>query len=124
MFDPFDHEDFDLDAAIARVYSYLMNLDPESKEFQATTDRLTDLYALKNQAAQLNFQAQTEAVTQKRAFAESQWEAELATRPFYQRIDPNTALTVVGNILIGFAVIKYEQTGVISSKVMSFMKKI
>jgi CHASE3 domain sensor protein len=42
----------------------------------------------------------------------------------HKRVDPNTVLTVAGNIFIGLAVIKYEQTGVISSKVMSFMKKI
>lgn len=40
-----------------------------------------------------------------------------------QSIDPNVALTVAGNLLIGLSVIKYEQTGVIATKVMSFLMK-
>lgn len=38
-------------------------------------------------------------------------------------VDPNTALTVAGNLAIGFAVIKHEKTSVITSKVWSFLTK-
>lgn len=41
-----------------------------------------------------------------------------------KRVDPNTLLTIAGNLLIGLAVIKYEQTGVITTKVWSFLSKI
>jgi CHASE3 domain sensor protein len=39
-------------------------------------------------------------------------------------LDPNTLLTVAGNIIIGVAVLKYEQTGIITSKIWNFMSKI
>lgn len=38
-------------------------------------------------------------------------------------VDPNVLITVAGNLLIGLSVIKYEQTGVIATKVMSFLTK-
>lgn len=41
-----------------------------------------------------------------------------------QGIDPNTLISVAGNLAIGIVVIKYEQAAVITSKVWSFMKKI
>lgn len=41
-----------------------------------------------------------------------------------QGLDPNTLVTVAGNLAIGLVVIKYEQAAVITSKIWSFMKKI
>jgi hypothetical protein len=40
-----------------------------------------------------------------------------------KRVDPNTVLTVAGNLAIGLAVIKHEKTSVITSKVWSFLTK-
>ena len=124
MFDPFNHEDPALDAAIAAAYSHLETLEADTDEYEKTVDQISKFYALKNQTAELNFKAQTEAVTQKRAFGESQWEAEQADLPFYRRVDPNTALTVLGNLTVALIVIKYEQTGVIATQVRNFMQKI
>jgi hypothetical protein len=39
-------------------------------------------------------------------------------------LNPNTVATVIGNFAIGLAVLKYERTGVVTSKIWSFMKKI
>lgn len=41
-----------------------------------------------------------------------------------KNLDPNTLITVIGNLVIGFAVLKYEGTGVITTKLWSFMSKI
>lgn len=38
-------------------------------------------------------------------------------------LDPNTVLTVAGNLAIGFAVVKHERTAVVTSKVWSFLMK-
>lgn len=40
-----------------------------------------------------------------------------------KRVDPNTALTVAGNLAIGVAVIKHERVAVVTSKVWSFLAK-
>lgn len=124
MFNPFDREDSDLDAAIASAYADLKSFSADEEGYQKTVDQLTKLYALKEKTAQLSLQAQTAAAAQQLANDQNAWQEEQDARPFYKRVDPNTLLTVAGNLAIGLAVIKYEQTGVISSKVMSFMKKI
>lgn len=38
-------------------------------------------------------------------------------------VDPNTLMTVAGNIFIGMAVLKFESTGVVTSKIWSFLQK-
>lgn len=38
-------------------------------------------------------------------------------------VDPNTLLTVAGNIFIGMAVLRFESTGVVTSKIWSFLQK-
>lgn len=123
MFDPFNFEDDDLTEAIRSAYADLKSFTADDEGYQKTVDQLTKLYALKNQTAQLNFQAQTESATHKRAQAESQWEAEQAELPFYKRVSPDTIVAVAGNLLVAVVVVKYEQTGVIASKVTSFMRK-
>ena len=45
-------------------------------------------------------------------------------RPFYARVSPDAVLAVTGNLVIALIVVKYEQTGVISSQVRNFIKKI
>lgn len=40
-----------------------------------------------------------------------------------KRVDPNVMLTVLGNTLITVAVLQYEKTGVITTKLLSFVKK-
>lgn len=124
MFDPFNTEDRDLDDAIANVYNDMKKTTADTDEFRNCQQRLSELYALKNQTAQLSLQAQQSYATHQLACDQNAWQEEKDELPFYKRVDPNTALTVLGNIFIGLAVIKYEQTGVISSKVMTFMRKI
>lgn len=124
MKNPFSIEDIALDEAIASAHSDLANYGAETDEYQKAVDQLSKLYKLRNDNLQSFQDAQLAEAThmlQADAQAYSEEQDEL---PFYRRVDPNTVLTVAGNILIGLAVIKYEQTGVISSKVMSFMKKI
>jgi hypothetical protein len=124
MFTPFDPEDSNLDAAIAAAFSDLSQLNASGDAYQTAVDNLSKLYALKNNTAQLTLQIEQASAAQQLANDQNTWQEEQESRPFYARVDPNTVLTVAGNILIGLAVIKYEQTGVISSKVMSFMRKI
>lgn len=124
MFDPFNINDQDLDAAIASAYNDLSRFQAEEDGYQKAVDQLSKLYKLRMDLAKLNLEAQESSAKQLLANDQNAWQEEQDQRPFYRRVDPNTALTVAGNILIGLAVIKYEQTGVISSKVMTFMKKI
>lgn len=124
MFDPFDIEDSDLDAAIASAYSDLKSFSADEEGYQKAVDQLSKLYALKNQTAQLHLQSQQTGAAHQLALDESRWQEEQAEKSFFKRVSPDTALIVAGNLLVGVLVIKYEQTGVISSKVMSFMKKI
>jgi hypothetical protein len=39
-------------------------------------------------------------------------------------LDPNKLLLIFGNVYVGLKVLNYEQTGVITSKLWSFMSKI
>lgn len=117
-------EDSNLDEAIASAFADLTSHSADSDAYQKTVDQLTKLYALKNQSAQLSLQAEQSFAAHQLEADKNAWSEEQDALPFYKRVDPNTLLTVAGNIFIGIAVIKYEQTGVISSKVMSFMKKI
>lgn len=124
MFNAFDTEDTALDEEIARVYTHLNVFSAEDEEYQKAVDQLSKLYALKNQTAQLSLQAQQSHAAHQLACDQNAWQEEQDEKPFLQRVDPNTVVTVLGNLAIGLLVIKYEQTGVISSKVMTFMKKI
>lgn len=124
MFDPFVHEDATLDEAIASAFAHLAHLDPDSDAYQKTLNQVSALYALKTQHAQLSLQAQQSHAAHQLECDKNAWQEEKDELPFYRRIDPNTALTVLGNAAIALIVIKYEQTGVISSKVFSFMQKI
>lgn len=123
MFNPFDHEDPALDRAIASVYSDLTDLKPEEEGYRTAAKQLSELYAIKYDAAKLTAQAQKDYAAHQLAAEQSRWEAEQADRPFLKRIDPNTTLTVAGSLLTALVVVKYEKTGVISSKALSFMRK-
>lgn len=124
MFDPFDHEDDDLTEEIARVYTHLKSFSAEDKEYQQAAHQLTALYALKNQTAQLNLQAQKDFAAHQLESDKNAWQEEQDSRPFLQRVEPGTIVTVAGNLVIALIVIKYEQSSVISTKVTNFMKKI
>lgn len=124
MFDTFNTTDTNLEAAIASAYSDLSKFKADEEGYRNAVDQLTKLYKLKIDTAKLHLEADETAAKHQLAADQNAWQEEQDQRPFYRRVDPNTALTVAGNILIGLAVIKYEQTGVISSKVMSFVKKI
>lgn len=124
MTNPFPSEDSDLDAAITRAHSHLEQHDADSEEYRNIVSRLTELYALRNNLNKLNLELYEFDNKHTLDVVKAEHEIELEQRPFHQRVNPDVVLTVAANLLIGFAVIKYEQTGVISSKVMSFMKKI
>ena len=123
MFDPFTHEDPALDEAIASAFNDLTSHNAADEGFQQTVDQLSKLYSLKNAQAQLNLQAQQSHAAHQLACDQNAWAEELDQRPFYMRVSPDTLLTVAGSLLTAVIVVKYERTGVISSKVMSFMKK-
>lgn len=123
MFDPFNIEDRDLDDAIANIYTDMKKFTADDEEFQKAVTQLSKLYALKNETAQLNLQSQQSAAAQQLAYDESRWKEEQAEIPFYARVSPDTALTVAGSLITALIVIKYEQTGVISSKVKDFIRK-
>jgi hypothetical protein len=121
---PFPTEDFALDEEIARVYTHLNNFQAETEEYQQAVDQLSKLYELKNKqnklALELHQHADTHAIAQQQM--DAQYDAE--NRPFYARISPDAALAVAGNLVVALIVVKYEQTGVISSQVRNFIKKI
>lgn len=121
---PFLNEDSALDEAIASALTDLKSFSADEEGYQKAVDQLSKLYKLKHDNAKIALEAHNTA--EQHTLARQQWVHEVATEalPFYRRVDPNTVLTVAGNIFIGLAVIKYEQTGVISTKVMSFMKKM
>lgn len=123
MFNPFSHELKALDEAIASAYSHLTTLKPDEDGYQKTIDQIVKLEKLHHDFATLHLQAQKDYAAHQLACSESQWEAELAERPWLKRLTPDTVLTVGGSLLTALFVIKYEQTGVISSKAMSFMRK-
>ena len=135
---PFDHEDSALDEAIASAFTDLRHHTADSEEYQKTLTQLSKLYAIKRETAQLTLQAQQataademsnyqhelEIERHQLACDQQTYEREQCNLPWYKRVDPNTAVSVAGSLLTAVIVVKYEQTGVISSKVMSFMRKI
>jgi hypothetical protein len=123
VFTPFDHEDSDLTEAIASAHSDLKAFSADEEGYQKAVDQLSKLYALQNNLAQLNLQAQQSFAAHQLALDESRYAEEQNERPFYERVDPNTVVTVAGNLLVALIVIKYEQKSVIATKVMSFMRK-
>lgn len=123
MFNPFDHEDDALDEAIASVFDDLKTLKPSDEGYRPAAKQLSELYALKYDAAKLILQAQEKHAAHQLEADKNTWQEEQDERPFYERIDPNTALTVAGSLLTALIVVKYEKTGVISSKALNFMRK-
>jgi hypothetical protein len=142
MINPFPIEDPDLDAAIASAHSNLKKFSAEDDGYQKAVDQLSKLYKLKHDQSKLNLelhQSQLKNDLDQAELAQKREEAcdklelerekedfqnEQDSRPFYERVSPDVVLTVLGNLLIGLIVVKYEQTGVISSKFTQFMKKI
>lgn len=121
---PFDHEDSALDAEIARVYEQLTTWGAEDEEYQKAVDQLTKLYKLKHDQSKLNLELyQTDSKNNLEAET-AQFEREQTTKSWLQRVEPSTVIAVAGNLAVALVVVKYEQTGVIASKVTSFMKKI
>lgn len=121
---PFPYEDSDLDDAIASAYADLQASRANDEDYQKIVDQLSKLYKLRNDQRKLNLELhQTDTKTLLEE-ANAEFEREQATKPFYQRVDPNTALTVLGNLLIGYGVLKYERTGVIHSRIRDFMQKL
>lgn len=40
-----------------------------------------------------------------------------------ENVDPNTLITVAANVFLGIAVLRFEDTGVVTSKLWTFLKK-
>ena len=116
--------DSNLDKALTSAYSDLARYNANDEEYQQIVKQIKEFHAIKNETAKLASDTEQSRAKQQLERDQFEQEAEHAALPFYLRVDPNVCLTVAGNIFIGLAVIKYEQTGVISSKVMSFMRKI
>lgn len=112
-----------LEEEIARVHAQLNQLSAADKEYEATINQLSKLYALKNTIAQLSLQAQKDFAAHQLAEDVRVHQDELDQRPFYKRVSPDTALTVAGSLLTALFVIKYEERSVISTKALSFMRK-
>jgi predicted ATPase len=123
MINPFPIEDPALDEAIASAYADLKSHSADEEGYQKAVDQIVKLYKLKNDALQAYQDAQQFEAKHMLELEQQEYQVSQDGRAFWKRVDPNTALTVAGNIAIGLAVIKYEQTGVVSSKVWSFMKK-
>lgn len=121
---PFLPEDSALDDAIASAFADLGRFHAEEEGYQKAIDQLSKLYKLKNEQNKINLEFSKSDAEHTLEQQKQDHQYDLDNRPFFKRVDPNTALIVAGNLFVGLAVIKYEQTGVISSKVMSFMKKI
>jgi hypothetical protein len=132
VFDPYNIEDLNLDAAIDSAFADLKSFSADEDGYRNAVSQLTQLYRLKHEAAQLNLQAQQQfaahelaASAQQLAHDESRWQEEQAERTsWFERVEPSTVVTVAGNLLVALIVVKYEQTGVISSQVRNFMRKI
>lgn len=142
MFDPFDHEDPDLTAAIRSAHRDLTNYKAESDEYRAALSQLNQLYRIRQEQFQLNLQAQREyaahqlagkqfdhqveldVAQHQLALDQNEWQEEQDQRPFWRRVEPSTALTVAGNLAIALLVVKYEQRSVISTQVRHFMQRI
>lgn len=62
------------------------------------------------------------AETEEFQKAQTQLTALYALRE--KRVDPNVVLTTLGNLAIALTVIKYEQTGIVTSKVFQFLGKM
>jgi len=132
---PFQNEDTALDAEIARVYQHLSHFSAEDEEYQKASNQLSKLYAIKNDQNKLKldlYQSNAKLDLERDQFAQkiemekdqAEAEQQLKSKSFLKSVDPNTVLAVTGNLAIALLVVKYEQTGVIATKVQSFMKKI
>lgn len=121
---PFPTEDSNLEEAIASAFADLKAHSADEEGYQKAVDQLTKLYKLKTDMSKLNLEFQQSEAEHALEQQKLDHRYDEDNRPFYKRVDPNVVLTVAGNIFIGLAVIKYEQTGVISTKVRDFMKKI
>lgn len=121
---PFEYEDHDLDVAIASVFNELATMQVDGDSYQKATNQLNKLYALKHEQIRIELEYQIHADKQTLAQQEQDHQYDQDNLPWHKRLDPNAVLAVAGNIFIGLAVIKYEQTGVISSQVRHFIRKI
>lgn len=118
-------EDPALDEEIARVYLHLQQFSAEDEEYRNAVDQLSKLYKLKSEHNKLKLELQMH--NHKHSLEVQQMEnaqAELAKSSFFTRVSPDAVLAVAGNLAIALIVVKYEQTGVISSQVRNFIKKI
>lgn len=124
MFDPFNNEDPTLADAIRRAHADLDEFKAHEDDYRKAATTLSQLYKLAHERAELNLKAQQQFAEHQLKQDESRWQEELDQRSWFERVEPSTVVTVAGNLLVALIVVKYEQTGVISSQVRNFMKKI
>lgn len=121
---PFPTEDSALDEEIARVYSRLATFEAETEEYRNAVDQLSKLYKLKEKQNQLALELYQHKDKHSLEQQQMDHQYDEDNRPFYARVSPDAVLAVAGNLAIALIVVKYEQTGVISSQVRNFIKKI
>lgn len=124
MFDPFNTEDQDLDAAIESAFADLKSFSADEEGYRNTISQLRELYALRHKTAELTLKSQESAAEHLLEADKNAWIEEQEQRSFLKRVSPDTALLVAGNTFVALCVIHYEQRNVIGSKVLSFMRKI
>lgn len=117
-------EDHDLNDAIASAFNDLKQFSATDEGYQITVNQLTELYALKHGTAKIILEEKIADNKHTLDVDTFEHQLDVDALPFYKRMSPDAVLTVAGNLVLGLAVIKYEQRGVITSKVMTFMKKI
>jgi hypothetical protein len=124
MINPFPHEDPALTAAIASAHSDLKSHSADSAEYAAAVNQLTKLYNIQNNLLQAYQTAQQFEHEHSLNLERLGLEEAAAEKKFWERISPDTALTVAANLAIATLVTKYERTGVIRTVIKDFIKKI
>lgn len=123
MINPFPNQDPALEAAIASALKDLASHQADSDEYAKAVDQLTKLYKIRN--ASLQAYSEAEKFKNEHSLELERFSIEEACNelPAWRRVSPETVLTVAGNLAIALIVVKYEQTGVISSQVRNFIRK-
>jgi hypothetical protein len=117
-------EDSSLDEAIASALADLKSFSADEEGYQKAVDQLSKLYKLKHDSIKLAIELRQTDNKHMLESAQAEFERELGARPWFTRVDPNTLITVAANLAVARYIVKYEETGVIRTAVMSFIKKI
>lgn len=119
----FPVEDSQLNDAIAAAFRKLATLDPIEEDYHNTIAQIEKLHKLKNDGDKVALEAYQTDIKREFDQAAADAQYDFANQPFYRRVDPNTAATVAGNLLVALVVVHYEQRGVIATKLSNFIMK-